>query len=120
MICETLRQLNDMSADDFRQFCLKLSDSPKFKRRFDRPVTRGELNAVIDALKPMALRRHQVLARVCRALESAPLDPQDRLMLRDVAQRYGRGKQGANVRVGSIPVVLKILGRYGVGLEVPR
>lgn len=106
---ETLRQLNEMDADAFRSFCRE-----RFK--FEIPATRGQANKALNALKPMALRRHQVKRRIGLALDRADLDPKDRTLLADVLAQFGGGKQGSRVRVGAIPVVLKILGRMGVAL----
>jgi len=104
---ETLRQLCEMSGDDFKAFCRK-------KFGFAVPATRGQGNKTINALKPMALHRHQVKARIGRALDLPNLDEPDRAFLADVLARFGNGKQGASVRIGSIPIALKILGRYGL------
>jgi len=104
---ETLRQLCEMSGEDFMAFCRK-------KFGFAVPATRGQGNKTINALKPMALHRHQVKARIGRALDLPNLDAPDRAFLADVLARFGNGKQGASVRIGSIPIALKILGRYGI------
>lgn len=106
-VVETLRQLNAMSADEFHTFCID-------RLGCKSPATRAQANKIINALKPMALRRHQVEQRVCRALLLDLLDPRDRELLADVSGRFDRGRQGASVRVGSIPILLKVFARYHV------
>ena len=109
-VINTLRELLGWSEADFASFCRQRLGIPS-------PATRDWASKVIDGLKPQALREHQVQDRIQRALEIPHLHPPDRAILKDVACQFAGGKQGANVAVGSIPIILRILSRYKVGKE---
>jgi len=106
-VIETLRELLDWSTQDLQSFTRKYFG-------WRKGTTRARANKLIDALKPQVLRHHQVAARVAIALQEYNLDQADRHLLADVARQLESGKQGANVRVGAIPVCIKVLNRYGV------
>ncbi len=102
----TLQQLLAMSNDEFTGFCRK-------QFGFRIPATRAQANKVINALKPMAIRKLRIPERVAIAL-AGKLDHADRLLLEDVSTALAKGKQGASVKIGSLPILLKIFGRYGI------
>ena len=104
----TLAQLLSMSDEALKSFCRE-------RFGFGLPATRDQANKTINALKPMAIRKHDIPGRVRRALDEARLESADRLFLEDVAAALRRGRQGASVKIGSLPVLLKIFARYRIG-----
>jgi len=106
-VIDTLRELLGWTIQEQEIFCT-------CHLKFTKPSTRWRASNLIDALKPQVLRMHQVRERIDRALD-LPIDQADRILLLDVARQYDDGgKQGSSVEVGAIPIVLKVLSRYGI------